>query len=319
MKRCYLAVIVIGAVILQLTSSCKSDVARKSGTLLVAIPGKIDLLNPELSQSDADRFVNQFIYGTLVEKSEGTFPLALSLSNSWLINVDSSRFILYLNKDLFYNQSELFGEAKSRPAVALDVVASIKNYIVARKASRLTIEPFEHLLGVETFYDNATPQNFLSTPLDGVIFSDDHTLVFEFYEPERKFFQHMSDITLAIRPFEYFTQNRHEIVGFGYYKVVAADDQKIVLEKSPRAKERGDLTYDRIEVWQNLTYERINQFLTEGTIDVALDLTDEFIKKFLEANIHRLQNIPPDFKIVPVGERYRIFSTAIDTTLMMVN
>ncbi|HON18602.1 MAG TPA: hypothetical protein PK990_05460 [Salinivirgaceae bacterium] len=316
MKKIFFLSLII--IILAISPSCEFNKTKQSSTLRIGTVQNVNIDSPLGEKNLTERLALRFLHGTLVNIDTLHKSIVSSLVKDWLINRDSSRYILYLNTQYFLPLSNS-DENQKRAVTSIDVIGSIKQYIADCKENQKKPFPFENLVGIEHFYDSCSRSKFLEIPLDGAIAADDHTLVLEFYESNRNLFKHLSDLALPIVPYECLSSECLTISGFGFYKIETKKSDLLILAILPDLQPQAK--YEKIEILSNLTYERLNQFLTEGTLDMALELHQDFVNIFLESNIQRIQNSNPDFQIVPIDtslSTFAVISTAVDSLFLSI-
>ena len=242
------------------------------------------------------------IHETLVVVNPETQEVEPRIAENWVVNSDNTRYLIYLKDSIFFHKDPIFGKNQTRNIVALDVVASIKNYIHYCKIHNKSLEFLSDIKGVDQFYDACSANYIPTIPIEGIMFSDDRTLVFELVNSSPLLLYDFAHISMAIMPHEVFNgSDSFKPIGCGPYFLddLNIEDGRWTLLVNTRYN--IDTTsrpfFHRINIYFDLSIDKELQMFSEGIIDFVQNIEKDYVNRFMEQNIDRFQKSNPDFII----------------------
>jgi ABC-type transport system substrate-binding protein len=290
----------------QIIVSCSNPDNPDTRTLSYAESDKPETIFPHLISKFSEAQIASQIHGNLVALDFDTEDPVPSLAYDWMVNSDFSRFVFYLREDVFFHDDPVFGKEKTRAVTALDVVISIKHFILNCKKHDRPLGFVADIAGVEKFYDACIGDKLPEMPIDGILFSNDHTLVFELYNPNPTFLMGLAAPNMAIMPHEALQNyGRENLIGCGPYKIgkETMNENKWTLTKNKKyvLDTINPAGFDKIEIYYNLSSDKELQMLSEGNINLIFNLSKDHANRFMESNINRFEGSNAEFGILQTG------------------
>jgi len=296
-------VLLISSVIL----SCKNDYASLLGVISYSEPDKPETIFPYLETKQSETQISSQIHSTLVAIDKETGEPYPSIAYDWMINSDYSRFVFYLRDDISFHEDEVFGNDKSRVVQAIDIVSSIKYYVwICKKYSR-PLGFVTSIKGIEVFYDACLDDVVPDIGIEGIIFSNEHTIAIELSEPFPTFLYHLATPKMAIMPHEALSKYGIETtVGCGPYKIsknLMKEDKWILMRNENYVLDTSEhLGFSKVRIFFNNSIDKELQMLSEGKLSLIFGLSQDVVTQFMESNIERFKGENPDFILMQTEE-----------------
>ena len=186
-------------------------------------PAGITTLDPAYVRRFEDFLVVEQLYNGLVSLDEDMHVVP-AIAKSWEVSDDGLTYTFFLRDDVYFNQSELFGEEKTKRVTATDFV-----YSFLRIIDPVTASPGKYI------FQNVAPN---SKTIKGVEAKDEFTLVIHMREPQPSFIFQLSLPYCKVVPHEvveHYGDNfgQHPIGTGAFYLKRWKKDVKMILAKNP--------------------------------------------------------------------------------------
>ncbi|MGI6479086.1 MAG: ABC transporter substrate-binding protein [Salinivirgaceae bacterium] len=296
-------VLLISSVIL----SCKNDYASVLGVISYSESDKPETIFPYLETKQSETQISSQIHSTLVTIDKETGEPYPAIAYDWMVNSDYSRFVFYLRDDVKFHEDEVFGKDKNRTVQAIDVVSSIKHYVWTCKKYNRPLGFVTSIQGIEVFYDACSDDVVPDIGIEGIIFSNEHTLVIELSESYPTLLYHLAMPKMAIMPHEALSKYGIEtIVGCGPYKIsknLMKENKWILIQNENYVLDTSEhLGFSKIRIFFNKSIDKELQMLSEGRLSLIFGLSQNVVTQFMESNIERFRGENPDFILMQTEE-----------------
>jgi len=277
------------------------------GVISYSESDKPETIFPYLETKQSETQISSQIHSTLVTIDKETGEPCPSIAYDWMINSDYSRFVFYLRDDVSFHEDEVFGKNKSRIVQAIDIVSSIKHYVWTCKKYNRPLGFVTSIQGIEVFYDACSNDVVPEIGIEGIIFSNEHTLVIELSESYPTFLYHLAMPKMAIMPQEALSKYGIETtVGCGPYKIsknLMKENKWILIRNENYVLDTLEhLGFSKIRIFFNNSIDKELQMLNEGNLSLIFGLSQNVVTKFVESNIERFRGENPDFVLMQTDE-----------------
>ncbi len=296
-------VMFVFTIALVLLISCSGEDNKQGNTISYTETNKPSTIFPQLTSKPGEAQISAQIHGNLVSLDPETGEPIPSIARDWMVNSDFSRFVFYLRKDVLFHEDAVFGKSKTRSVQAIDVVASIKHLVWNCKKHDIPLGFIANISGIEKFYDACSGNSLPEIPIEGIIFSDEHTLVFELYGSYPAFLYGLAALSMSIMPNEALqTYGNENNIGCGPFKISKATMKESVWTLEKNQKYVLDSTwvgsFDKMTIYFDQSTEKELQMLSEGTVNLIFNLSKEHANRFMESNIDRFEGQNAEFQII---------------------
>lgn len=189
-----------------------------------------------LGQASSHRIAAQ-MYEGLVRLDQRDLTVESALASSWDVDKDGLRYTFHLQEGVRFHDDPCFKDGKGREFTAADVVSCFTRICTAMPENQVFWLFQDRIAGANAHYA-ATATNSPVPPLEGVVATDDRTVVITLTAPWSGFLQVMAHQGCWIYPQElpehYGSDARWHPVGTGPFRLKSfTKGAALVMERNP--------------------------------------------------------------------------------------
>lgn len=307
---------VVGLLLTVFVCSCNID--KKSSGLVISYSESDKPVStfPYLISKQSEAQILSQVHSTLVSFDRGTGKLKPAIAYDWMCNSDNSRFVLFLRDDIFFHNDPIFGKEQKRNVKAIDIATSLKYFVWSRKKYNRPLSFAQWIVGVDRFFDSCTVDFVPEIPIEGILFSNDYTIVIELYESNPDFLVSLASPDFAILPHEALKQYGESLlVGCGpfYFSEYDIKDDSWILKKNSYYALDSTVynSPDKVKILFHLSPNKALKMMDEGIVNLIFRLNNSQLNSLIQSNSIIFEQKPSKFLIK------QCTSTFNDTTFVI--
>jgi len=280
----------------------KHEIKEKKGTLRINENSYFVSLFPPSTKDIVSLNIVAQCYDGLVKYNTKTLEVIPAIAKSWDIDPLGVIYTFHLNKNVFFHDNDCFPNGKGRLVTAFDIKYTFEYLSTKSSDNHNFFGTVDKIKGAKKYYE-ASSKGKPSFGIDGIKIIDDATLQITLEAKNPLFLNYIATPTASILAKEAIEKYGNKCyVGTGAFMITSLPElnKPFFLICNPnyyRKSEDGkSLPYlDTVKItFEEATIKELEMF-ENGTLDVIVGLSNDYMPKFLEKHIKDFEANPPKY------------------------
>ncbi|SMO84415.1 ABC transporter substrate-binding protein [Gracilimonas mengyeensis] len=261
----------------------------------------IESLDPLFAESDSEFRVLGLVYQGLVSLGDNG-QAEPAVASRWEVNGDSTQFTFHLKTNLFFHDSQIFGNGNGRRVVAGDV-----KYVFERMASSsvpsFAAAKFSDIRGFEQYQNELmyvkAPAKRAINSIEGLKVPNDSTVIFNMKTSAPDFLQRLAHPQASVYAKEAVGVNNAPMqrpAGTGLFQFVKKDGNTLIFTlnqdyPAPRPQ------LDRLDIVSGLEERDLFQEFARNNLDALIEVSPSTIRTIADSSGALLTNFYTDYTL----------------------
>ncbi len=269
------------------TTDQQTEPAESFAQLTIGEKQAIRTLDPLYVENSSGMRAIQMLYEGLVQYNENG-EIQSAIANDWTVSNNERTYRFTLNKDIFYQDSEIFSNGRGRRLTAADVKKAFERMAQADVPDRAA-QLFMNIEGFEPYFQE---QHRLMISADrqlnevsGIDVRNDSTVAFTLVEPDEQFLQKLAAPYAVIYPPEAVKNNSFQAVGTGPFRFSQQPSDTLhIFSRFDNYRLPDQPKLDRVDVVTSSGETALLNALQRGDIQLIPELGPQQMQAVLGSN-----------------------------------
>lgn len=287
--------------------SCKTEPERvphlnnSGGALRINQKTAFTSIFPHGINDNVSYLIASQIYEGLVKINPYDLKVIPAVARTWKIDSTGTHYRFFLRNDVFFHDDNCFNNERGRQVTAYDFVFSFRLLSTPDENNLCFHGLFDNVAGADEFYKK-TSGNGNNEPIEGLYAENDTVLSIKLKKPNPLFLYLLASPAASVIPEEAFNSYRYKsAVGSGPFILsrYPLEGEPMVLVRNRfyfRSDNKGNyLPYlDSVIISFNSSTFKELSMLENSELDMALNVDDVSITRFLENNLSMFKGSEPE-------------------------
>lgn len=239
--------------------------------------------DPLLADNSTTLRAIQLVYEGLV-RLDNTGDVTPAIAKNWEVSSDSTRYTFQLNRNIYYQDYDVFSTGTGRRVKASDV-KFIFERMAGKDVPKKAADMFMDIQGFESFFQEQQniylPEQRTLAGVSGIQTPNDSTVVFELNQEDPSFLKKLATPYAVIYPQEAVNSPRGTFtpVGTGPFKLSTnRSDSLYIFARSDKYRQRSQIRLNRVDIITGQSEKQLMRQIGTGNIHVLAQLGPNMVK-----------------------------------------